>query len=506
MKKWKIASGILTGLILIGLVACNPLGEAEEVEELVKVVKGDLTVSISGSGNIKAVSEAELTFASGGQIEEIFVKEGDEVSQNEILARLNTDALSLALTKERVALTKGQVDLTKERVALTNKQVALTQEQLALTKAQLAQQTAEFNLNNTLDKKETLELALFNAQIDVKTAKKDLDETQDIYTWPEIEVAQKDVDKWKAYVNYVVEQNLPAATVTYAQARLTAAEGTLDAMINSYDTEEVAIAKLELEATEMTEAQAQKDLDKLTDEIALKELEVESAKESVEQAHQSIELARQSIELARQSIELARQSVEQAEQSLDQAKKNLDETTVTAPFDGVIARVSAEEGDTVTTAMTIVHAVNISSMELTVEIDEIDIPKVELDQETIVTFDALPDDEFTGSVVTILPLPEEVSGVMLYDVKIKLDIPEGFDIKVGMSASTDIIIDRRSNVLLVPDRTIKKDDQGNHVVMVVIDEEITARPVVTGISDGFNTEIINGLSEKETVIETRIKR
>ncbi|MDP6576850.1 MAG: efflux RND transporter periplasmic adaptor subunit [Dehalococcoidales bacterium] len=499
MKKWKIASGILTGLILIGLIACNPLGEAEEVEELVKVVKGDLTVSISGSGNIKAVSEAELTFASGGQIEEIFVKEGDEVSQNEILARLNTDALSLALTKERVALTKGQVDLTKERVALTNKQVALTQEQLALTKAQLAQQTAEFNLNNTLDKKETLELALFNAQIDVKTAKKDLDETQDIYTWPEIKVAQKDVDKWKAYVNYVVEQNLPAATVTYAQARLTAAEGTLDAMINSYDTEEVAIAKLELEATEMTEAQAQKDLDKLTDEIALKELEVESAKESVEQAHQSIELARQ-------SIELARQSVEQAEQSLDQAKKDLNETTVTAPFDGVIARVSAEEGDTVTTAMTIVHAVNISSMELTVEIDEIDIPKVELDQETIVTFDALPDDEFTGSVVTILPLPEEVSGVMLYDVKIKLDIPEGFDIKVGMSASTDIIIDRRSNVLLVPDRTIKKDDQGNHVVMVVIDEEITARPVVTGISDGFNTEIINGLREEETVIETRIKR
>jgi hypothetical protein len=58
----------------------------------------------------------------------------------------------------------------------------------------------------------------------------------------------------------------------------------------------------------------------------------------------------------------------------------------------------------------------------------------------------------------------------------------------------------------VPDRTIKKDDQGNHVVMVVIDEEITARPVVTGISDGFNTEIINGLREEETVIETRIKR
>ena len=464
MKKWKITGIILTGLVLTGLTACNPLGEAEEVEELVEVVRGDLIVSISGSGNIEAVSEVELTFASGGRVEEIFIEDGDEVSRGEILARLDTDNLALAKTQAEVALTKAR---------------------LALTQAQLAQQTAEYNLNTTQDKKSPLELALLNAQIDVKTAKQYLDETKNIYTWPEIEVSQKEVDRWKAYVDYVVEQNLPAATVTYAQARLAAAEGTLDAMINSYDTEDVAIAKLKLEAKEMAEAQALKDIDELTEEIALKELQVASAKDSIEQAWQSVALARE---------------------SLDQARKNLDEATITAPFDGVIASVSAEEGDTVTTVMTIVHMVNTSSMKLTVEVDEIDIPEVALGQETIITFDALPDDEFTGSVVTILPVPKEVSGVVLYDVKIKLDVPEGSGIRVGMSADADIIIDRRSDILLVPDRAIEKDDQGNSVVKIVIDEEITDRPVVTGISDGFDTEIISGLSEGETVIETRIKR
>jgi len=464
MKKWKITGVLLLCLVLIGITACNPLGEAEEVEQLVEVVRGDLTVSISGSGNIEAVSEAELTFASGGRVEEIFIEEGDGVSRGEILARLDTDDLALAKTQAEVALTKAR---------------------LALTQAQLAQQTAEYNLKTTQDKQSPLELVLFNARIDVKTAKQYRDETQNIYTWPEIEVAQKEVDRWKAYVDYVVEQNLPAATVTYAQARLTAAEGTLDAMINSYDTEDVAIAKLKLEAKEMAEAQAQKDIDELAEEIALKELEVASAKDSVEPARQSIALARE---------------------SLDQAQKNLDETTITAPFDGVIASVSAEEGDTVTATMTIVHMVNPSSMELTVELDETDIPAVQPGQETIITFDALPDDGFTGSVITILPVPKEVSGVVLYDVKIKLDVPEGSGIRIGMSADADIIIDRRSDVLLVPDRAIEKDDQGNPVVKIVIDEEITDRPVVTGISDGFDTEIISGLSEGETVIETRIKR
>jgi len=464
MRRWKITGVLLLCLVLIGITACNPLGEAEEVEELVEVVRGDLTVSISGSGNIEAADEAELTFAIGGRVEGIFIEEGDEVSQGEILARLDTDDLALAKTQAEVALTKVS---------------------LALTQAQLAQQTAEYNLKTTQDKKGSLELALFNVQIDVKTAKQYLDETQNIYTWPEIEVAQKEVDRWEAYVDYVVEQNLPAATVAYAQARLAAAEGTLDAMINSYDTEDVVIAKLKLEAKEMAEAQAQKDIDELTEEISLKELEVASVKDSIEQAWQSVALARE---------------------SLDHAQKNLDETTITTPFDGVIASVSAEEGDTVTTAMTIIHMVNPGSMELTVEIDEIDIPEVELGQETIITFDALPDDEFTGSVVTILPVPKEVGGVVLYDVKIKLDVPEDSGIKVGMSASADIIIDKRSDILLVPDRAIEKDDQGNPVVRVVIDEETTERPVITGISDGFDTEIISGLSEGETVIETRIKR
>ena len=461
MKKWKITGIILTGLVLTGLTACNPLGEAEEVEELVEVVRGDLLVSVSGSGNIEAVSEAELTFASGGRVEEIFIEEGDEVSQGETLARLDTDDLALAKTQA---------------------EVALTQARLVLTQAQLAQQTAEYNLKTTQDKKGPLELALFNAQVDVKTAKHDLDETRDLYTWPEIEVAQKDVERWEAYVDYVMEQGLPAATLTYAQARLDAAEAVLDAMINSYDTEEVAIAKLQLEAKEMAEAQAQKDIDELTEEIALKELEVASAKDPIEQAWQSVALARE---------------------SLDQAQKNLDETTVTAPFDGVIASVSAEEGDTVTTAMTIVHMVNTSSMELTVEIDEIDIPEVKLGQETIITFDALPDDEFTGSVVTILPLPKEVGGVVLYDVKIKLDVPEGSGAKVGMSAEADIIIDKRSNVLLVPDRAIEEDNEGNPVVKVMVNEQIQERPVDIGISDGYQTEIVSGLNEGETVVVER---
>jgi len=90
--------------------------------------------------------------------------------------------------------------------------------------------------------------------------------------------------------------------------------------------------------------------------------------------------------------------------------------------------------------------------------------------------------------------------VVLYSVKIDFDVPQGSGLRVGMSAAADIIINERSSVLLVPDRAIKQDKQGNPVVYIMVDEQIEARSVVIGISDGFQTEIIDGLDEGEILV------
>lgn len=467
MRRWGIISALLMVLILTGVTACSP-GSQEAVEQVVEVVRGDLIVSVSGSGNIKAVTETRLSFGSGGRISQILVEEGDEVSKGEVLARLDTGPLELSRSQAEFSLTQAEV---------------------ALTQAELAQKTAEYNLKKTRDTESSLELALFNAQIEVRNAEHHLDETRDIYTWPEIQVAKDEAEDARAFLQYVMEKNLPLETVEYARARLEAAEAKLDAMIRSYDTEEVAIARLQLEAAEKAEAQARKNLDDLQNDIALQELQVEAAKASVEQARQSAELARK---------------------SLREAQRQLDEAIITAPFDGVITEVNAEEGDTVASSslasQPVFRLINSNQMELLVEVDEIDIPNVQAGQEAIITLDALPDREFPGEVVTIFPQPKEIGGVVLYDVKIKLDVQEGSGIRIGMSASADIVLARRSNVLLVPDRAIGKDSEGNTVVRVVVGEQIQERPVVIGLSDGFDTEIISGLSEGEKVLETRVRR
>ena len=468
MRRWRIMAAFLLCLILVGVTACNAFGEEEETtQQVVEVVRGDLIVSVSGSGNIETSRDARLSFGSGGRIDKIYVEKGDEVSQGEVLAELDADALELAKTQA---------------------EVALTQAELALTQAQLNQQTAEYNLKNTQDTKDTLELALLNAQINLRNAEHHLDETRDIYTWPEIEVAQDDVDDAKAFLDYLLSFGPTQEQLDYAQARLDAAESTLDAMINSYDTEEVAIAKLQVEAAVMAEAQAQKNLDELIEDITIMELQLEAAKASVEQARESAALGRE---------------------SLDQAQKQLDEAIITAPIAGVVASLSAEEGDIIPSPtmspQPVIYLIDPTGLELVVEIDEIDVPEVKLGQEVIIELDALPDTEFKGVVTIIYPLATEVGGVVLYDVKIELDVPEDSGIKVGMSASADIILANRSNVLLVPDRAITEDGEGRTMVKVMVNEQIEERLVEIGISDGFDTEIINGLREGEMALIERAK-
>ena len=378
------------------------------------MVRGDLTVTVSGSGNIEVPNEMKLAFGVAGKVDRIYVEEGDEVNRGDVLAKLETDALELTLTQAKVAQTKAQVDITQAEVAL---------------------ETADYNLEQA---QETYTLAdIKAAEADVVIVKRDLDDV--LWTLSKYEPG---TPGWESYQK----------VVSYAQSRVNTAEDTLEAMLSGSDTAEVAIKRLQ-------------------------------------------------VELAKQSLELTKQSLELAGQSLAQAQKQLREATITAPFDGVVADLGVDEKDTVSTTATIVHLIDLSSMELEVEVDEIDIPEVKLGQRTIIEVDALSDLLLEGKVSYISYLPREESGVIVFEVKIEFDVSKGIGLRGGMSASADIVINERSDALLVPSRAIKQDSQGNTVVMVMVNEQIEERTVVTGISDDFQTEIISGLEEDEVVME-----
>jgi len=206
-------------------------------------------------------------------------------------------------------------------------------------------------------------------------------------------------------------------------------------------------------------------------------------------------------------IEKAQIALDEAKNDLDKARTELEKAVILAPFDGVIAAVDAKEGDKLSSmyyaTTIIIEIIDPTIMELKAEMDEIDIPGVELNQRAIIEVDALPALQLEGKVAYINPVAIEESGVMLYEVTISFDVPLSSGLKSGMSATAELVIDERSQVLLVPNRAIEEDSQGNPMVKVMVDGEIQERPVVLGISDGYDTEIVDGLDEGEIVVIER---
>jgi HlyD family secretion protein len=144
-------------------------------------------------------------------------------------------------------------------------------------------------------------------------------------------------------------------------------------------------------------------------------------------------------------------------------------------------------------------------MQLKVQVDEIDVIEVKLGQKAVIEVDAQADLKLEGQVSFISFLPTLEGGVVMYDVKIGFPMPENSGLRVGMSASADIIIATRTNVLLVPDRAIKQNSQGKTIIEVMVNGQAEERVVVAGISDGLQTEILDGLKEGEMVVERQAK-
>jgi RND family efflux transporter MFP subunit len=194
-----------------------------------------------------------------------------------------------------------------------------------------------------------------------------------------------------------------------------------------------------------------------------------------------------------------------AEQDLKRYKDELMKTEILAPFDGTVVDIGVKENDQLSSfdysSKTAVYLVDTRTVEMDGVVDEIDIYKVKVGQEATIIVDALPDVELKGKVTFISPFGTQTAGVVEFPVKISLE-PAEVELKGGLTATADIIVEKYENVLLVPNRSIK-GSPGKYYVEVVIDEEkVTTekRSVILGAqSDGFS-EVVSGLSEGEKII------
>ena len=169
MKRWKIVVVFLLCLALTGAVACLPFGggggEEEVAPQPVEVVRGDLIISVNGSGSIGVDNEASLAFDGGGKVDKIYVDEGDVVKAGEALAVLvpvDTDALELALAQ-------AELNLAQAKVSLAQADASQEQAEAALEEAKYHLQQLE-RYHATYEERRIARLQISAAESQVKAA------------------------------------------------------------------------------------------------------------------------------------------------------------------------------------------------------------------------------------------------------------------------------------------------------------------------------------------------
>lgn len=462
--------------------------------EVVTAFIGDLAASATASGSIAALREARLSLEIAGSVADVPVSVGDKVQAGDVLVQLDTAALERTVANAELALTiqeanlrdlldgASQADLASAQAAVASAQANLDKvkagansNDLAAARANLtAAQAAYDNLVAGPDNE-----AVAQAEASLKNAEAGLRRAQAAYDKvagrPDVGMTQQALDLEQATNNY------NSARAAYDQA----VQGP------TQDKIEQALASLE---------QARASLQKLLDSPTATEL---AAAES-QLAQAQAQLASVTQGASAEKVEVAQAQVEQARLNLAEAQDNLAKASLRAPFGGVVTAVHVAQGERASGLA--VELADTASLEVVLNVDEVDVGALAVGQPAVVTVVTWPDETIQGTVVSIAPKASAGSGgVASYEVRIALsetDLP----VRIGMTADADLITAEQKGVLLAPSQAITADREAGRYYVNLVGEDpagnrtFTRTEVTIGLKDGDNTEITGGLRAGDEVL------
>ena len=213
------------------------------------------------------------------------------------------------------------------------------------------------------------------------------------------------------------------------------------------------------------------------------------------------------------AIENARISVSNAGSSLENAQDRLSDYEVTAPISGTVVTKSAKAGDKIEggSSGTLCTIYDLTYLEMTMNIDELDISDVAVGQTVEVTADAVEGKTYTGVVTRVSVAGVTSGGITAYPVTVRIDETDG--LLPGMNVDAEIVIEESRDTLAIPCGALNRGDTvlitaGSPGAVNALDQEAPEGyvyvEVETGVSDGSYIEATSGLQEGDTVAYIRV--
>lgn len=188
------------------------------------------------------------------------------------------------------------------------------------------------------------------------------------------------------------------------------------------------------------------------------------------------------------------------------ADKQID-TVLKSPVVGTILERIVNEGDPVVPLTSyqagteLLKLADMNSLMFKGTVDEIDVGKLEEGMTAQLKIGAIPDQEILGRLSKISPKAKKQENATLFDVEIDITKRGEKVIRAGYSANADLIIQKKENILYIPERLVIFEEEKTFVEIKNAEGEIIKKKIKIGLSDGINVEILEGLKEGDEIVE-----
>jgi HlyD family secretion protein len=418
-----------------------------------QVVRGNLTITADGTGNLVPGDEADVAFATGGELTELNVAVGDKVAAGDVLAKVDDADAQGTLISAELQLLKAQLDLASANTDLAAVQAGASDADLIAAKAAVAEAKDAYNTLVDGPDATTLE----KLQMALAQAKNNLYSSQ----------------LARAAAGGETYGQLEQARMALANAEITVRL----AQLNLEDAQ-AAATDTELLAAQAQIAQAQQNLDNLLDTSS--EANVTTAEAQVKEAELTLK---------------------QAELNLAAAQAAVEDTTLVAPIAGTVMSISAKVGDKVGSS-SIITIADLDQPKMLFYVEEDDLTNIAVGKAVNIVFDALPDLTFHGTVLSIDPALVSVQNTTAVQAEASVELgSQAVTLLSGMNADVEVVAGEARDALLVPVGALHETPDGKYTVTVLNDAgETELRVVEVGLQDAVYAEIKSGVDAGETVV------
>lgn len=496
MKKKFLKPVLISLVVLIGVSVIYFMffaGKSKAVstsplEVVHNVSKGSIMKKADGTGNISSSVRKEIKTLDNGIVDQIFVAEGQSVQQGDKILTFENEQADSQLASAKLSLEIQQNKLSELYDDLNGLKVYASVSGIIdeLDADEGEDLSNGFSLATIKDSKSLEIVALFNvAQIkQIKVGDQASVTMVDSFATISGKVTKKrstPIESDDGTVAYEV-----TVVVSNPGGLSAGMDGQVTVMNSLGSWEAVEVAQFQSEAGQKVS---------LKTGGTLKKLYISSG-DYVDKGDLLAELESSSLQ---NEIKTQKLQLEQSRLSLQEQLESVDDMVVYAPISGVISQVDVTTGERVSENSTVAVVSDMNALEVVIPVDELDINNISIGMEASITVNSLPDTNFQAVVSGIAKEGTVSDGVASFDVTLTLENIEG--LKPGMSATGEIIIAQKDQVLWLPVEAVQERG-GKKFAMVREEGKDQAVDITVGLVSDEMAEITEGLNEGDQVVYT----